>query len=317
MNDWYYSDTQRNRHGPVKAEDLAMLHENGQLAPETLVWREGMADWQPWREVMAQVLPAAAGGAPAPARATFATASSDAPAHVSGNPYEVVERSSPYAPPRAQVQDTSARVVTGGHVVYGGFWKRFAAAFIDNFVTTAINYAVMIPLMIVLGLGSAGIGGMFDENAAAGLGIGFMLLSYGLGLLVPALYFAWMHSSGTQASLGKMAVGIKLVRGDGSPVSFWRAFLRYLAFVLTVAFTCGLGLLVSAIMTGVTERKQALHDLICDTLVVDKHAFTEHPEYQRDELGVVTLVVIGLFVLGLLAVLGFFLVLGAALSGQQ
>ena len=56
-------------------------------------------------------------------------------------------------------------------------------------------------------------------------------------------------------------------------------------------------------MAAFTERKQGLHDLMCDTLVVDKWAFTSHPERQRDELGTVAVVVLvlgGLLIVGLL-----------------
>lgn len=72
--------------------------------------------------------------------------------------------------------------------------------------------------------------------------------------------------------------------------------------------TCGLGVLISGLMVAFTERKQALHDMICDTLVVDKWAFTAFPERQRDELGVVTIVILvlaALMILGSLAIYGF------------
>src|SRR3546814_2374097 len=75
MTQRYYSDYERNRHGPVGAADLAALHADGQLDPATLVWREGMAQWQPWHTVMAEVVPETAH--PAAARASFATASAD------------------------------------------------------------------------------------------------------------------------------------------------------------------------------------------------------------------------------------------------
>ena len=60
MTEWYYSLTPGIQEGPVDAEDLALLHADGQLRPDSLVWREGMSAWAPWREVMAQVLPASA-----------------------------------------------------------------------------------------------------------------------------------------------------------------------------------------------------------------------------------------------------------------
>ena len=37
MTDWYYADAQNQRHGPLPASDLAALHAQGVLRPETLV----------------------------------------------------------------------------------------------------------------------------------------------------------------------------------------------------------------------------------------------------------------------------------------
>ena len=62
-------------------------------------------------------------------------------------------------------------------------------------------------------------------------------------------------------------------------------------------------------MAAFTERKQGLHDMLCDTLVVDKWAFTEHPEWQQRNLGTVTTVILALVGL-LIAVFGV-VILGA------
>src|SRR3546814_20345351 len=106
MTQRYYSDYERNRHGPVGAADLAALHADGQLDPATLVWREGMAQWQPWHTVMAEVVPETAH--PAAARARFATASADAPAGASANPWPLAEPHTPYATPTAPVARATA-----------------------------------------------------------------------------------------------------------------------------------------------------------------------------------------------------------------
>lgn len=141
-----------------------------------------------------------------------------------------------------------------------------------------------------------------------------LLLSvYGIPILFQAVYFTWMHASQRQATLGKMAVGIKIARSDGRPVTLGRSLGRWaLLFVIYVA-SCGLGTLVSGIWVAVSERKQALHDLACDTLVIDKWAFTAHPERQNDEVGSVTIVMIGLsllFVFGYLALIIFSATMG-------
>lgn len=119
-------------------------------------------------------------------------------------------------------------------------------------------------------------------------------------------------------ALGKMAIGIKVTRGTGEALTLGRSFGRWCAyFVLNLP--CGIGTLISAFTCGLSERKQGLHDMMADTLVVDRWAFTAHPERQRRELGVVTWIVLGL--LGLLvvgyALLMMFAVGMAAMSGAH
>ncbi|GAB6196795.1 RDD family protein [Lysobacter xanthus] len=323
MTAWYYSDPHRNRLGPVAASDLAALHEGGQLQPGTLVWREGLADWKPWHEVMDEVLGPRAPGALSLEPVAGATddhrpapIANDTPAAaVAGgyNPYEVVERvpASPYAPPTASVA-TLARVVHGGHVVYARFLKRFASNAVDGFVAGIAAYALLIPLVLAMG---AGVGSMMDGGAAAGLGLGFIGLMYLVQFGVPAIYAGAMQSSGWQATLGKRLTETKLVRTDGSPVGFWRGFFRSIALILSIILTCGLGAIATAVMTVATDRRQGLHDLICDTVVVDRHAFTDEADYQDESLNTATKVVLGLYVLLILGGI-VFVVLAGVLAGN-
>src|SRR5690606_9380797 len=46
MTDWYYA-LDGQRHGPVQAAELAGLARSGAIAPQTLVWRDGLAQWSP------------------------------------------------------------------------------------------------------------------------------------------------------------------------------------------------------------------------------------------------------------------------------
>ncbi|TYT25971.1 RDD family protein [Luteimonas viscosa] len=295
MSMWYYADADHARQGPVDAAELVRLRLQGRLAWETLVWREGMTDWQPMRDFAAELAQADDRGAAAEAPAVAAPQDeSDIPWAAADTP------ASPYAPPIAPVS-ADPSVVAGGEVVHAGFWKRFAAMVIDGLVTAAASWVIQIPLFVLAGAAGA----MGGDLLSTGGSVGLVLLSYAIGIVIPLFYFAWMHSSASQASLGKLAVGIKVTRGSGERISFWRAFGRYAAYFLTVLFSFGIGAVVSAFTTALSERRQALHDMICDTLVVDKWAFTDRPDLQRRELGVVTWVVlvVGLGLLGL-AVLG-------------
>src|SRR3546814_7324368 len=88
---------------------------------------------------MAEVAPETAH--PAGARAGVATASADAPAGASANPWTLAEPRSPYAPPTAPVEHATD-VYLDGHVVHAGFWKRVAAYLIDSVIIGVLSVVV-------------------------------------------------------------------------------------------------------------------------------------------------------------------------------
>jgi uncharacterized RDD family membrane protein YckC len=88
-----------------------------------------------------------------------------------------------------------------------------------------------------------------------------------IGVLLWWLYFALLESSRLQATLGKLALAIKVITLDGGRIGFWRATLRTIAKYLSAAI-----LMIGFIMAGLTRRKQALHDYIAGTLVIDAKA---------------------------------------------
>ncbi|WP_428959864.1 RDD family protein [Xanthomonas oryzae] len=182
-------------------------------------------------------------------------------------------------------------------VVYAGLWRRVAASILDSLITTVAVYLIVIPLVFVVALVTTRGDWGSALDAGSALGIAILVMSCGIVLAISTLYFAWMQSSRHQASLGKLACGIKLVRADsnGGRVGFWRNVLRYLAYKLINVLTLGIGVIVAAFMAGMTERKQAPHDKVCDTLVVDRWAFTEYPERQSRGLDTVSIVVLAIY----------------------
>ena len=84
-----------------------------------------------------------------------------------------------------------------------------------------------------------------------------------IGFIVAWLYYAFMESSSMQATLGKKALGLRVVDMDGSPISFWRASGRFWAKIPS-----GLLCAVGFIMAAFTDKKQALHDMMASCLVV-------------------------------------------------
>ena len=55
---WYYVEGGQQA-GPVDEAQLEALRTAGRIDAETLIWREGMANWQPYREARASGAPGA------------------------------------------------------------------------------------------------------------------------------------------------------------------------------------------------------------------------------------------------------------------
>ncbi|MEN5040442.1 RDD family protein [Stenotrophomonas sp. TWI1149] len=289
MTEWYFADGQE-RQGPLGAEDMRQRFQRGDITLATLVWREGFAQWAPLSEAVDELqlqnLASAASnlGNGIDLRGDY-TAIDNGTAPLPGTGGGTY---SPYTAPAAATGYAGSAVVDGQDVVYAGFWKRYAAYFIDYILLTVVT----LPLSMIINVMGASSG---NEGVQVALTLVVMLLS----LVISIGYYAGFHASRGGATLGKMAVGIKVVRGNGERISFLRAFCRYLATIVS-----SLILMIGFIMAAFTERKQALHDMMCDTLVVDKWAFTEHPELQQRGLGTVTIVILVIAALAVVALFG-------------
>ncbi len=156
---------------------------------------------------------------------------------------------------------------------YAGFWLRFAAYIIDQFVIGVAGFIIAVPIIlgiIAFGLNLDGIKHPREFFAHDGLllvgGIvGLIMLAVMFSIVMKWLYYALMESSKYQGTIGKIAVSIKVVDMEGNPVTFGRASGRYFSRIIT-----NMTFLIGYIIAGFTEKKQALHDLIASCLVVKK-----------------------------------------------
>lgn len=73
-----------------------------------------------------------------------------------------------------------------------------------------------------------------------------------------------MESSARQATLGKMAMSLRVTNSEGRRLSFGHATGRFFAKIVSGMIPLALGY----IMAGFTAKKQALHDMIAGTLVL-------------------------------------------------
>jgi uncharacterized RDD family membrane protein YckC len=152
---------------------------------------------------------------------------------------------------------------TGGSRAYAGFWIRVVAAFIDG----GFLAAVFLPMWFIFGAFMGTLGGFRHRGPGPHMAAMFVLMPvFSLtNFCVAWLYEALMTSSAKQATLGKMALGLKVIDKQGGRLTFLHATGRHFAKVLNL-FTLQIGYL----MVAFTEQKQGLHDIIAGTYVVKK-----------------------------------------------
>jgi uncharacterized RDD family membrane protein YckC len=143
-------------------------------------------------------------------------------------------------------------------VEYAGFWLRVWAGVID--VCLEALGALVLTLAIDYALRRTGrLLGISPFVSKVATGMAFILI-----LAVGSwLYCAFAESSAWRATVGKRLLGLQVVTSDGDKISFGQATVRHLMkflslFCLTVGF----------MMSGWTKRRQALHDMPCDCLVI-------------------------------------------------
>lgn len=134
------------------------------------------------------------------------------------------------APDAAQTPDAAGEYSAG-------FWLRAGAYMIDGFIVAVVSIALNLILPSIVSA------------------IARLVLSAG--------YFTVMPVQNNGQTLGKMAAGVAIVRDDGTPLSYGRAFARWLGYLVS-----GLTLCLGFVCAAFTHRKRALHDYIADTRVV-------------------------------------------------
>jgi uncharacterized RDD family membrane protein YckC len=238
------------RHGPYKEDDIRAWLGSGQVSGRDLGWYDGLADWQPLSVLFPDAVVAA------------------------------VATAAPPTPPAMPLPQTSAATLED----YAGFWKRAAAYILD----AILLYIPSFVIEKIMGNAAAEAAMEHAQQAAAGDPHAMLAaMSQYYSTMLPAiliitaltwLYFAACESSAWQATVGKLALGIRVTDMQGQRISFPRALARYPAKYLS-AFLFGVGFL----MVAWTQRKQGLHDMLAGTLVLNGRASDDSGAHDKHD----------------------------------
>ncbi len=292
---WYYA-LGSNQMGPVSDAELGELARAGKIQAGTLVWHAGQDGWLPYGQIATGAgLPQPAAAPPPPRQPPAPAAALAAPAAITAAPAAMP--SAPGAttafcaacgqqfdsenmihymgsmicmgckPAYFQRMREGAAAPGGsglsGYTNYAGFWIRFAAKFIDGLIIGVPAIVIFFVVMFAMGLAISGASNRGNPGGAVAMQMVQLIFQFGINALFIA-YSTFMHGK-YGATLGKMAVGIKVVMADGQPVTYGRALGRGCAEILS-GCVCDIGYIIAAF----DDEKRALHDHMCGTRVVRK-----------------------------------------------
>jgi uncharacterized RDD family membrane protein YckC len=257
--------------GPVPEGSIRAWLESGFLLPEDLLWCAGMTQWLPVVEL------AEFGGSrgtqhvvgPADERGTSSTDASESPTpspasadgvspatgDAGGTASSVGGPGGPHADtgrghPGASPWGRSGAEWPATPEVYASIWARAGAAAVDLMLLVTAVLAAFRPELPTTG--------NIEDVAKLNPAITPVFMA------VAWLYFGLMEGSSLQASLGKLAFGLKVTDLHGNRLLPGRALVRGLLKVVLMEVTAFLSFLPAAF----TVRRQALHDIVVGSTVL-------------------------------------------------
>lgn len=238
---WYYADNGQSS-GPHDDETFANLVTAGTVRDDTLVWHEGMEEWEAYGlQTNDEGARCSVCGRLLPEDDLIRFQDSLICANCKPEFFQRVKEGAPLP----------------GIIHFASLWIRVAAVIIDYVVLQVIwmTIAFVFSFLIAAVFGT--------DDASPGIAFIAIMVFYFLAIVaVPVLYtFLFLGRFG--ATPGKMACRIKVVRADGSRITYGRSFARCCAWALS-HLTLGIGHLMAAF----DEERRTLHDRICDTRVV-------------------------------------------------
>jgi uncharacterized RDD family membrane protein YckC len=250
MNYFYAVNGQQT--GPVSEEQLRGMVTSGALPADTLIWREGMPQWQAFSTALGGVE-----GVPPTAAVQCNVCKQTFPADQTIQ-YGSVNVCAGCKPTFLQGLREGATVT--GTLELAGLGARVGAKILDMIILyglqTLLNFTVFAGLNSAV-QGAAG-GGPANLSSALGAMAALTLVGFIIHFAYQTLFLHWKGQTP-----GKMALKIKVVTPEGAPLGWGKSLGRPLAEILS-----GCILYIGYIIAFFDDEKRALHDRLAGTRVV-------------------------------------------------
>jgi uncharacterized RDD family membrane protein YckC len=155
-------------------------------------------------------------------------------------------------------------VICGKHLIFRLFLKINSWCYLNSKWLKCTLYKTTIPLSETLGV---------DGNGGAAAFVVAALFAVLVIAVVALLYAPALMARTNGKTLGRMAVGIRVIRADGGEMSFGFAMLREvlvksLLVGALASVTFGLAYLLDVLWPLWDEENRALHDFVVNTRTI-------------------------------------------------
>jgi len=248
---WYYLSGSQPT-GPVDDPEIDRLFNHGTITLGTRVWRQGLQTWKTFAEAFN--LPAV-------------------------DCFKCKRLSSPDLSVRygglslcqdckeiffQQIKEGLSPDTSG---IYGGFWIRAGAYFIDQIALFLVRLPFDLALRAYVFWAVFQTEGRGPQAFWLSRGVWIAYGLYFIFALLLSMAYHVLFVGRYGATPGKMALKLQIVRSDFSKVSYLRALGRYFALGLSAML-----LDIGYIMAAFDSEKRALHDYLCDTRVIKRQS---------------------------------------------
>lgn len=319
---WYYAEEDRQR-GPLSDEEFQELVTKGRVRNETLIWKDGMDSWQPFKDareagLLDHISPAqpvqpgpyipSPTGTPSMGTSTVTTppsGSAQAAADSTSGSYCSQCSRGPlgvgdgvklgnvifcrqcdadmqrHYQQKAMTQQAAPGwtppaygVIGNGALTLASIFSRAAAKIIDNIICS-----VAIVLVMVTTSDLPGVNVTFQDFLEGSSDVISAMRPWILGSLIISFLYDALLVGAFGATLGKMALGIRVVSADGNRVTWNQAFIRGIAPIVlqlpalvapqSMLATLGQFALIFGYVIAVADiERRTLYDRIAGTRVV-------------------------------------------------
>jgi uncharacterized RDD family membrane protein YckC len=157
--------------------------------------------------------------------------------------------------------DTPENVIFGYDVA--GIGSRFLAGLVDGMLTLILQTIVLFTIYVGLITLLNDLGNMDENVVLAIIGI-VLLIEFGIYWG----YYIFFEVAWNGQSPGKRWVGLRVIRGDGTPIGLSESIIRNLMRIIDfLPVYYGLGIIVMFF----NRQSRRLGDLVADTLVIHDH----------------------------------------------